>query len=302
MKFETKYYAYDITVTNLGREVIPAVKAEYAIVWKESVSFSEDPVSYSNFTSTKNDFSVKGNSSFPQLVYNRSESITTEPVEINSIIYDGNEHYREDLLLGVLVNVTLADGTKVKEYLSAGAGGKELTWELASAMPDKPGVVTVRADDDMDGEKYNLQLSKGQSEEGPINVVGKRITIRATVSPDVKSPDGVIVAIGGDQLGISLYLKDRQVYACVRNKLDIKWVAKPAPLGDFEAEVVLNGPGLALAINDGSPAKRDDVSLFEAVSTEGVDIGQDSGTPAGEYEGTFGFTGDIDDVRILIRE
>lgn len=301
VRLETKKYAYDITVTSQGRETVPPVKIGYALVWKEGVSFDEGMTTYSLFSGSKNQFAMKGEKEFPQLSYNRAETFTTDAVEMNTVVYEGGENYGEDEFLGVLVKIELADGTSLYEFANTEAGSNKLTWEAAKALSSTSGRSIVSAPLVTD-DRYNLQLKKGQSHPGPINFANKRITISAKVDPDVQSPDGVIVAIGGSEKGMSLYVKDRQVYGCIRSDADVKWVAKPTPLGAFEAVASLNASGLSLSINAGSAAQRSDVELFDRSSNDGVDIGRDTGELAGDYAADFDFDGGIEDVRILIRE
>ena len=64
----------------------------------------------------------------------------------------------------------------------------------------------------------------------------------------------------------------------------------------------LKSSGLSLTIDNGSPVERDDVSLFESSTDEGISVGYDEGEPAGDYTGSFSFAGDLENTMILIRK
>ncbi|MDF1813039.1 MAG: hypothetical protein P1V20_12520 [Verrucomicrobiales bacterium] len=300
IRLDTRQYNYDISVTNGGRESVPPVVVSYALVWKEGVSFPADTVSYSRFSSSRDRFAITGEASFPSLVYNRTVTMTTKPVEINNVNYDGNEHYEEDIYLGTVVNVSLADGTLLTEYQDTDARNNNLTWETVKGLSSNPLSSSSRVDMD-DEVTYNFQLKKGQSEDGPIQLTDKRVKISAKIQPEVQSSDGVIVAIGGATAGVTLFVKDRQVYAGVRTPEGFRWVSKPTPLGNFTAEMELNKQGLSLTLDGGSAASRADVDLLNSITPEGVEVGTDSGTLVGDYPPNFTFSGAIEDVKISIQ-
>ena len=302
MKLESKFQIFEITVRSRGRETIPSPTVSWAVVWKEGVSITGN--TYNSYESTRNEFALQGKQEFPQLIYNREERFNTSQFEINEVHYDGNRDYYKDELLGVVVKISLADGTTVAQFRDTLAENKDITWEYASKLRSGPRdrIESSRDDDDDNDSRSYVQMKKGESKEGPIRWQGKRVAITVSVAPDTSAPDGVIVAMGGERNGMSLYIKDRQLYACVRSQGEAKWIAKPLPLGKFLARADLDKSGLSLSIDDGSPASRDDVSLFTSSSLEGIDVGHDSDTSAGDYSDAFSFAGEISDLRILIRD
>lgn len=301
-RLDSKKLVFDIELNSVSREPVPPISVSYAVVWKDVVAFTS--LSYvSNLPGTE--MAEKGQMDFAQLVYNTGAVFTTEPVELHTVAYDGNEHYLEDELLGVLVRVSLKDGTVLLDHINTEAKAAKLTWDGVAKLTGTSDLERVlRADkDDSGDEKFlNLQLKKGQSEEGPINVANKKISISALVTPDIKSQDGVVVAIGGSEVGLSIYVKSRQVYGSVSTPEGVKWVAKPIPLGTFEVKLELTQKGLSLESGGGSPAARADANLFSRDSVEGIDVGKDTGLLAGEYPANFDFAGGIENLRISIRE
>ena len=294
----TEKYVFDIEITSLGREVIPKPKVSYAAVWKEGVYFTAD--TYSSYYSSRNKFAIQATKELPNLTYNRKEVVTTAPVEINSVLYD-NKPYYEDELLGVVARVTLADGSTVLGlFRNKGAEELDLSWESVARLPSDPKNDPIFSYDEE--EMTNIELKKGQTKEGPINLANKDISISAKVTPATSSPDGVIVSIGGQIAGMALYVQDRKVYGNVKKEGNSQWISKPLPLGSFTANLTLNKEGLSLALNGGTPAVRDDVKRFEGRCKDGIEVGTDGNSLAGPYSEKFDFAGSIDNVVIKMEE
>ncbi len=300
----TKKYSFSVSLTNLGRQTIPAPKISYAAVWKERVRFSSG--SYYTTSSTGN-YAIKGQETLPDLVYNRPESIATGEVSVDQVMHDGNRVYREDELLGVVVKLELADGTEIAQHRSTLAEAADLDWAAVANLPSKPSSSFSTVDDDDDSGRMvdgrlSLKLKQGQGREGPMRLQGKRLTFSATVSPDTKSPDGVIMAVGGPQNGFAVYVKDRKVQAGVRVGGSYEVVSQPLPFGEFELKASMSAAELSISVDGRSPATSGGLGLFKESIQEGIDIGQDSGEPAGDYTGSFRFAGDIEGAVFLARD
>lgn len=299
MDLVTKNFRYDIKVRNIGREVLPASKMSYALVWREGVQFSSGTYYTS---STKSDYATQGEADLEPIGFNFEQSVETSNVEINSVTYENNDEYRTDELLGAVVRLTLSDGTEIGEYLSNDAEREKLTWAKVTALPSNPTARSSRSrddDEDMDDE-ITLQLRKGQAEDGPVRLQGRDILIQARASADTQAQDGVIVAIGGAKTGISLFVKDQKIYGCITMEGESKTVSASLPLGEFETTLELTERGFSLAVNGGTPVTRTDVSRFGQSTPEGINVGSDADTPVGPYPRNFAFAGEIDDVRVAI--
>jgi hypothetical protein len=303
-QINTKKYSFDITVTSRGREAIPQAKVQYALVWRERVSLSANGSDYDSYDGDNPNFALIGERVFPQLAYNRDATFASDAVELHSVVEDGNAVFQEDKLLGVLVNIEMADGTQIFEYANTEARDRDLTWERVSQLPPRPGegFRNMRFGEESEEERHDVQLSKGERKEGPINLVNKRISISAKITPDGGSPDGVIAAIGGSQAGMALYIKDRKVYGSVSKLGKIDWVAKTMPPETFDAVLEFDKTGLSLTVNKESPAKRSDISLFTQPCYAGIIVGSDNNSAVGEYPADFHFAGEIESATILIRK
>ena len=182
MKLETRFYVFDIVVKSRSRETIPSPKVSYAVVWTERVSISGD-----NYEShSEENRAITGEKNFPQLTYNREETVTTERFEINEVVYDGNADYLEDDLIGVVAKVSLADGTVIGQFRTTGAENAGMTWEKASKLPGsgQRNRVMIDDDDSDDDPRTFFRMQKGQSEDGPIRLANRKIGITAKVTPD----------------------------------------------------------------------------------------------------------------------
>ena len=138
-----------------------------------------------------------------------------------------------------------------------------------------------------------------------------KITAYVTV-PNGKS-NGVLMADGGEGGGFSLYLKDgRPTYTYNYFKRRITTIASPAPLPPGPAKITLElnydgggvgkGANITLLVNDKTVAKQrlpETVRMAFAFE-DTFDIGEDSASPAGDYESPFPFNGTIQHIDLDI--
>lgn len=297
MDLVTRVFRYDLKVRNIGREVLPASKLSYALVWRESVQFLSDTY-YAN--SSTEEFAIKGETDLDPIGFNFEEIAETGTVEINTVTYENNDEYRTDELLGAVIRLSLPDGTEIGQYLSSEAKRADLVWEKVAELPSNPETRPSRSsDDDMDMD-LTLQLRKGQTEEGPIRLQERNIMIQVRASADTQAPDGVLVAIGGAKTGIALFIKDQEIHGCVTMNGEAKTVSASLPLGEFETSLKLNEDELSLVVNGGTPVTRTDVTRFTESTPEDLDVGIDTDTPVGPYPEGFAFAGEIEEVRVAI--
>lgn len=142
--FEGKDNLFRVTVKNLSSDTLASAKVEYAVVWKDSVSIYEDKDDAEwDFRSHANDgvspsVKVLGNSVLENMRFNVEFTFETTPVSIERVLYDGNELYREDELLGLRVRVVSADGAVIHDTHSGSAELGSMTWEAIQALEDPP--------------------------------------------------------------------------------------------------------------------------------------------------------------------
>ncbi|MCP4640029.1 MAG: sulfatase-like hydrolase/transferase [bacterium] len=128
----------------------------------------------------------------------------------------------------------------------------------------------------------------------------KPFTVTAWVRPD--AANGVIMSHGGQTQGFSLYLHDGVPYFTIRVHGDGSMVRGPSRLRTAEwvhvAAVLTEQAGLALYVNGERVATADPFDFVPVRPNEGLTIGADVGTPAGDYSKAPNWRGLMDDVRI----
>jgi outer membrane protein assembly factor BamB len=160
------------------------------------------------------------------------------------------------------------------------------------------------------GDKGYLLLGKPKHETSQIRVANsaslnpanKPLTVEAWIKAD--GPNGAILARGGINHGYALVLTDgkpcfsirvtdKPYTVCADANVVGRWVHLAGVLtSEKQLQVYIDG---ALAASAQVP------SLLVANPGQATEVGADLGTPSGEYESPYGFTGLIDEVRIYDR-
>lgn len=139
---ESREQFFRLVVRNLSRETLESATIEYAIVWKDAVEivFNEDSKEWSYRTTpldeAANAVKKAGSSPLEAMRFNGEAALETDPVAVDRVLYDGNELYREDELLGIKLRVKLPDGTVLHESDSGGAAIAAMSWDEVVALPD----------------------------------------------------------------------------------------------------------------------------------------------------------------------
>ncbi len=126
---------------------------------------------------------------------------------------------------------------------------------------------------------------------------GKWLRVRATIQP--ASPNGVILAHGGNKEGYSLYLKEGKV--AVATCVSWKRTMISAPLGDGaqQVEFFWHKSGEMLLKVDGKLVSRGKAPGFlTAQPGDSVQIGSDLIQPVGDYSAGNAFRGTISAVSL----
>jgi arylsulfatase len=136
-------------------------------------------------------------------------------------------------------------------------------------------------------------------------------TITAYLDIPPGGAEGVIVADGGLASGYALYLKDgRPTYTYNYFRREVTTIAAPERLPAGKAIVTLNfdydgggrgkGATVTLTVNgiqSGTARLAETVPVTYSYD-ETFDVGEDTSSPVGPYEGPFRFTGVIDRVEL----
>jgi len=115
------------------------------------------------------------------------------------------------------------------------------------------------------------------------------------------SADGVIISVGDDKNGLSLYLKNGIPHFAVRSAGKLVTVAGPDPVV-MDQWVHLFGAidrqGNVLLVSNGWPVAQAKGAPLAGVPTEPLCVGADFGVPVGDYAGPSHWRGQIDSVRV----
>lgn len=127
----------------------------------------------------------------------------------------------------------------------------------------------------------------------------KPITVGANCTPGAR--DGVLVAMGGGAEGFSLYLKDAKPRFALRSGGQLFEVIGPDTLTIGQpvnlVGVLAPDATLQLFVN-GKPVATAQGMPISHRPADGLSLGQDSGSPVGEYDAPQRFDGALSDLRI----
>ena len=113
--------------------------------------------------------------------------------------------------------------------------------------------------------------------------------------------NGVLVAQGGSQQGISLHLRDKKLTFNVRINSKLTEITTPALEGNgpFEVEALLDDGGkLRLSVNNEVRATGSCGSLIPVQPQDGLSIKDDSQSNVGTYGDDFRYAGKVTDVKV----
>ncbi|BCM91677.1 arylsulfatase [Abditibacteriota bacterium] len=167
--------------------------------------------------------------------------------------------------------------------------------DLAVADPKR--VEKLSADWEIWAENSNVKPKVSQSQNPQL--VGKALTITCKVTP--QSPDGVILAQGGDQRGYALYISEGKPIFVVRQQGQLYTAAAPtAPTGPFSLEAHLQKDGaMTLAINGTIVANGKAPGVFTVQPKDELSIGEDVLSAVGDYKAPYPLKGKIEDAKVV---
>jgi hypothetical protein len=149
-----------------------------------------------------------------------------------------------------------------------------------------------------DSGRSLISIEKSKS----LNPAGKPITVEAWIKAE--KLNGVILARGGNALGYVLYLQGGKPHFAIRadNKLTTVEAAEKITQKWMHLAGVLTADKKLHIYVDGDFAGMTKApSLIANDPSEAMQIGLDDGSTVGDYGGSFGFKGLIDEVRIYHR-
>jgi len=139
----------------------------------------------------------------------------------------------------------------------------------------------------------------------PPNVVGKEITIKASLEKADKELNGVIMAQGGKEDGYGLFIQNGKLNMLVIQNGKRYMASSTEPLPEkFDLLARLTNDGeITLAINDTQVAKAKAPSLFTRPLSEGVRIASDynNENKIGDYEGVFPLIGNMQNAFLTLK-
>ncbi|BCM93486.1 choline-sulfatase [Abditibacteriota bacterium] len=129
-------------------------------------------------------------------------------------------------------------------------------------------------------------------------IVARELTLNCKVTP--QSPNGVILAQGGNINGYALYLAEGKPIFVVRQKGQIYTAASTnSPTGTFSIEAHLQQDGTMTLATDGTIVARGKaLGLFAAQPKEELSIGKDTFVAVGDYKAPYPLQGKVENVQI----
>ncbi len=124
------------------------------------------------------------------------------------------------------------------------------------------------------------------------DIAGKPLRLSAEIR--ASRPDGVILAQGGDTLGVALHLIDGKPAFDVRIDKRVTRLALDAPVrGRVRLVATLTAETMSLAVDDENPVTRPSPGLIPAQPMDGLNVGYDERSAAGDYQAPNRFKGRI---------
>ena len=140
------------------------------------------------------------------------------------------------------------------------------------------------------------------------NMGNRSFVIEAAINRQANE-NGVLLAIGGANVGLSLFIKDQRLMFDYNIFYDHKILVSDqiVPEGDVRVGVHLKredpGGEATLLIDDKQVGKMDLPFIIRILGSTGMDIGRDSLSPVSEeYDGAFPFEGEISQVAVHLAE
>ncbi len=312
---DTAAYNYEVTIENSSRDTLPSPKVFFAILRSEELRFiessSDGELTYDYMSKAVSDNTAVtiGEMPFQDLAYLKGQSFSTDSVEIDQMVY-GNDIYREDELLGMMIRVETSGGDLVGEYYSDGAkpAFAGLSWDEIQSLPKTFLEVEKTRDDDEpdedmeDRSRIEISLSKGEESER-YNVGQRTIEFSARLDPETSADEGVLFSFGNEKLGATLYLQDGKVIGFKTDKRGEGSVEAKVPLGEFTTGLRLLDSGIELVVNDEVVDSHEHPGTYLLPLKAALRCGHASDlNPVGNYEAPFSIQGGLREAKVVLGE
>lgn len=126
-EFETEKWSYQVTLTNLTRNVLSDAIVEYRIIYDDEVEFARTVASPGKGGNQQEGQTTE----LPEMTFNDQVQFTTLPIEINSYKYDpirGERERSRDAIKGIWVRVS-KNGKVIGEYQSSPSALASVQWD-----------------------------------------------------------------------------------------------------------------------------------------------------------------------------
>ncbi len=154
--------------------------------------------------------------------------------------------------------------------------------------------------------RYLPPLSRIPTEAAPA-IAGRSWRMTADIDRPNGDEDGVLVAFGTANTGLSWYVKDGDLVFDYNLFGEHHVVRTPAPVGPAEVEVRFDrddeGAATSIGIVGGEQVTGRVPWVLRMINTSGMDVGRDAGSAiCPDYEGPFPFTGLFSELRCEITD
>lgn len=131
-------------------------------------------------------------------------------------------------------------------------------------------------------------------------IVNRELTITCKVTP--QSPDGVILAQGGNRFGYALLLREGKPVFVVRQQGQLYTAAAtatPAKSFALKAQLLRDG-SMSLAVDGAIVARGKAPGLFAQQPAEELSIGRDTNFAVGDYQSPHALKGSVEGVKVAL--
>lgn len=151
-------------------------------------------------------------------------------------------------------------------------------------------------------KRFELKPADDLPRERAPAIQGKGFTLAVSVE---RVGEGVLVAQGGGSAGYALYLREGRPIFAVRQDQKLTLVAAREPLRSLPAALSVRfGADGRISLREGEReiAAGQAPGPFDRMPGEGLQVGRDAATAAGQYEAPFAFTGRLGPVVVELTD
>lgn len=230
-----------------------------------------------------------------------SEPATTQGAQLFNLKAD----------IGEKTNLAEQEPAKVKELAAAwdawnqsnipakwtpgGGGGKRANQTAAAAAPAPEAKAPAAEAPNKEALKTGDSLSRSEAPQ----IGGHALNITAQI--DAATPQGVILAQGGSGQGLTFFVQDGKLALGIRVKRQLTVVSATSalPAGAHKVGASLAANGEVTLTVDGATVGKGQASILATQPNDGLTVGEDGGSPVGEYAAPNAFSGKVQNAQII---